>query len=217
MLTYLTILTSISPDTVPLPPDPRFGIFNNAAFIGPVVGGITNWMAATLFTFTFSPISGAHLNPTISFATFCARLTSLPRMVLYVAFQTLGATLSGLLVRASWDGRGFKAGGCYLFPALVPVSNAFAIEFVACMILLFLAFGIALDPRQRAVFGPALAPIFVGAISALLTVGTGFSRYGYGGASLNPARCFSVFVGSRFPGWHWVHWIGPFCASIVHG
>jgi glycerol uptake facilitator-like aquaporin len=217
MVTYLTIWCSISPNIVPLPPDPRFGLFNNAAFIGPCVGAICNWLAITLFTFTFSPVTGAHLNPLISIATCCARLTSFPRMVLYVAFQTIGGALCGLLIRASYDSRDFKAGGCYLFEELVPVSNAFTIEFMACMIVLFLAFGVGLDPRQRAVFGPALAPVFVGGIVALLSLGTSFSRYGYGGASVNPARCFAVMVGSRFRGWHWVHWVGPLCASIVHG
>lgn len=217
MLTYLTIWAAVSPDVIALPPDPRFGLFNNAAFIGPCVGTVVNWLAITLFTFTFSPVSGAHLNPMISIATCCARLTSFPRMVLYVAAQTVGGALSGLLIRATYGSRDFKVGGCYLFDEFVPVSNAFTIEFMTCTIILFLAFGVGLDPRQRAVFGPALAPVFVGGVVALTTIGTAFSRYGFGGASANPARCFAVMVGSRFRTWHWIHWVGPLCASIVHG
>jgi glycerol uptake facilitator-like aquaporin len=89
-------------------------------------------------------------------------------------------------------------GGCYLFPEFVPVSNAFTVEFGADMILLFLAFGVGLDPRQRAVFGPALAPMFVGGVLALESLGTSFTRYGYGGAGGNPARCLGVMVGSHF-------------------
>lgn len=62
LLSYLTIFASVSPSSAPLPPSPRYGPFNNASFIGPVVGSVVNWLAITLFTFTFSPITGAHLN-----------------------------------------------------------------------------------------------------------------------------------------------------------
>ena len=53
LLTYITIYASLSPSTIPLPPSPRYGPFNNASFIGPVVGSIINWLATTLFTFAF--------------------------------------------------------------------------------------------------------------------------------------------------------------------
>jgi glycerol uptake facilitator-like aquaporin len=42
------------------------------------------------------------MNPMISIATFLARLTSLPRMVLYVIFQVVGATIGAYLIRASY-------------------------------------------------------------------------------------------------------------------
>jgi hypothetical protein len=46
---------------------------------------------------------------------------------------------------------------------LVPVGDIFVLEFMADIMLLFLAFGVGLDPRQGATFGPALGPILVGA------------------------------------------------------
>lgn len=206
MLIYLTIWANISPATIPSPPTPQLGPFDNAAFIGPIVGGITNWLLLTLFTFSFGAVSGAHLNPTITIATFCVRLCSLPRMVLYVSFQTVGGALAGLLARASYGGREFKVGGCWLYDDIVPVSNAFAIEFVCCLIVIFLAFGVGLDPRQKQTIGPSLGPFLVGMVLGTVGFASSFSRYGYGGTCLNPARCFGTFVGSRFPGWHWIHW-----------
>jgi glycerol uptake facilitator-like aquaporin len=232
LLCYLTIYASLSPSSPPLPPTPRYGPFNNAAFIGPIVGAFVNWLSITLFTFTFSPITGAHLNPTITLATFFARLTTLPRAVLYISAQSLGAALAGLLIRATVETTHFKAGGCFLFPDLVSPSSAFVLELLSTITLLFLAFGVGLDPRQRSIIPPAAAPIFVGGISALLTIGTSFNRYGYGGAGLNPARCLGVFVGSGFPSasggnvdgvtttassWHWVHWVASLVGGIVHG
>ena len=181
------------------------------------MGGVSNFILLSLFIFTFSPVSGGHLNPNITIATFFARLTSFPRMVLYVAFQTAGGCLGGLLVRAAYGSRDFVAGGCGIDIALVPVGDAFALEFVCDLALLFMSFGVGLDPRQKKVFGPALGPIFVGLVLGIISFGTSFTRRGYNGVSANPARCLGAFVGSRFPGYHWIHWVGPIAADMVHG
>ena len=60
--------------------------------------------------------------------------------------------------------------------------QAFTVEFTISMILLFLATGVGLDPRQKAVFGSALAPIFVGLSLGLCSFSTGFVARGYTGA-----------------------------------
>lgn len=114
--------------------------------------------------------------------------------------------MAGLLVRASYGTREFKVGGCWLDPDIVPVREVFVVELIAATILLFLAFGLGLDPRQAQIVGPTLAPFLVGLASGTLAFSTGFTRYGYGGAGLNPARCMGAFVGTRFPTWHWIHW-----------
>lgn len=192
-------------------------MYSTAAFLAPLVAGVTDAILLALLIYCFGAASGAHLNPLITVGTFFARLTSLPRMVLYVGFQLAGATLAGLLIRASISTRDFKVGGCFLYTSMVTISSAFTVEFVACVIMLFLAFGVGLDPRQKEIFGPALAPILVGLSSGTMIFSTAFSRPGYGGASMNPARCFGVFVGSHFPGWHWIHWVAPLAASMFHG
>jgi glycerol uptake facilitator-like aquaporin len=216
MLVWISIFANASPKTLPEPPNPEFGPFANAAFIGPLVGGFLNFMFLTLFTICFGAVSGAHLNPTITIATLFARLCSFPRAVLYVSFQTGGAALAGMMSRASYGTRDFKVGGCWLATDIVPIGEAFSIEFTATTILLFFAFGVGLDPRQRQVVGPTLAPFLVGMALGSITFGTGFARYGYGGASLNPARCFGSYVGSEFPDWHWMHWIADLAACGVH-
>lgn len=76
---------------------------------GPVVpsliGSVIVVFMLPLFIYTIGPISGAHLNPTITIATLFGRLTTLPRCVLYVAFQIFGSAIAGWLVRASLDSR----------------------------------------------------------------------------------------------------------------
>lgn len=219
LLVYATGWIGLSPAAFPPPPNPEsaLGVFSTAAFVGPLIGGITTAILTTMFIFCFAAGSGAHLNPLITIATFFARLTSLPRTILYVGFQLLGGSLAGLLIRASYDSRNFKVGGCWLNPAQVSVSSALATEFSASLVLLFIAFGVGLDPRQRKIFGPSLAPIFIGLAAGTIIFGMAFPRPGYGGSAMNPARCFGAYVGSYFPNWHWVHWVGTILASITHG
>ncbi|KAF5723639.1 Aquaporin PIP-type [Fusarium mundagurra] len=182
LFVYITIWVSISPDTAPAAPTQRFGSFDNAAFLGPLIGGITNLIFITLFITSFGAVSGAHFNPLITFATFCARLCSLPRLILYVAAQVGGGALAGLLVRASWGGRDFKVGGCWLFTDIVPPRDIFVVELVSATLLLFLAFGVGLDPRQAKIIGPALGPFMVGLTVGTMSFASAFARYGYGGA-----------------------------------
>lgn len=128
----------------------------------------------------------------------------------------------------------FIVPGCYIDTTKVSVGSAFAIEFTTDFALIFLSFGVGLDPRQRSVFGPALGPIFVGIVLGMCTFVTGFSRIGYTGfcefvyrpgktwnsnkfKAGNPARCFGAMVGSHFASYHWIHWVGPLSASIIHG
>jgi hypothetical protein len=62
-------------------------------------------------------------------------------------------------------------------------QDGLVIEFIACLVLIFLAFGVALDPRQAQVFGQATAPWFVGIVLGIVSWGTAFTREGYIGAS----------------------------------
>lgn len=58
----------------------------------------------------------------------------------------------------------------------------------------FLAFGTGLDPRQAAIFGPQLGPLLVGLSLGVVTASTTGRAAGYGGASVNPARCLAFCV-----------------------
>jgi hypothetical protein len=103
----------------------------NATKLGPVVpaafGGIVNLLMISLFIFAGGPVSGGHFNPLITMATFTARLSSFPRTLLYIMFQSFGAVIAGYLFRASL---GLKskdmppAPGCYIDTSLVTPGEA---------------------------------------------------------------------------------------------
>lgn len=235
-LCYLTIMFNASPalNIAPLPaPTGPAGVFGTAAFLGPLVGCLANIPIISLFILAFGPVTGGHLNPFITFATFFARLTTFPRLVLYVGFQLAGAVLAGLLARASFNGTDWKVGGCFFDPNMVTVRQMFTVEFSSCLMLIFLAFGVGLDPRQAGTFGPALAPILVGFVVGTVSLSTAFAVPGLGGAGANPGRCFAVWLGSGYSlgvtganaelgyvgsngGRLWIYWVGPIAASMVH-
>lgn len=65
---------------------------------------------------------------------------------------------------------------------LVPVDEAFLLEFIFCLVLIFLSFGVGLDPRQSSIYGAALSPFLVGMTLGVVSWGSSFTRAGYAGA-----------------------------------
>lgn len=102
-----------------------------ATSLGPVApaafGSIITGVLISLFIFGAGPVSGAHFNPTITMATFAARLSIFPRTVLYIAFQSLGAVVAGFLIRASLGVTPKDIPpipGCYIDTSLVTPGQA---------------------------------------------------------------------------------------------
>jgi glycerol uptake facilitator-like aquaporin len=195
-----------------------------ATSLGPIlpvgIAAVVQFLFVTLFIFSLGPVTGAHLTPLITFATFLAKLTSLPRMVLYIIFQCIGAIIGAYILRAALGGDPITviySPGCYIDSTLVPSTQAFALETMGSIFVLFLAFGLGLDPRNQGSFSPSLGPFLVGLSSAIALFAGGISVKGYLGLSCNPARCLGLMsAGGRFT-FHWVHWIGDFTACIIHG
>lgn len=188
--------------------------------VGPIFpvtyAALVSFLVVSLFIFAAGPLTGAHFNPLITFGTFFTKLSSLPRTVLYVLFQCIGAVVGGYLLRASLGSREPLAimPGCWVDPALVSPAEAYALETITSVFILFLAFGLGLDPRNATAFGPALGPFLIGLSVALTLFGSGFAKKGYLGSSNNPARCLGLLAaGERFT-YHYIHWLGPLTAAM---
>lgn len=100
--------------------------------IGPVLpvalASIGQVFLISLFIYATGPITGAHFNPLITLGTFCARLSSLPRTVLYVFFQCLGAVVGAYLLQAGLGVGSHELGpfpGCYIDTSLVTGGEAY--------------------------------------------------------------------------------------------
>ena len=67
-----------------------------------------------------------------------------------------GATIGAFLIRAALGRPGGPDAvipGCYIGTS-VSAGEAFVLETMTCLSLVFLAFGIGLDPHQKLVYGP---------------------------------------------------------------
>ena len=78
--------------------------------------------------------------------------------------------------------------------ANISIGEVFLNEFASSFVLLFLAFGVGLDPRQAVLFGPRLGPFLVGASLGLISFSTSGMVPGYAGAQMNPARCLAYGI-----------------------
>lgn len=101
--------------------------------VGPVLtvslAAIVNIFVIALLIYTAGPITGAHFNPLITMATFFTRLSSLPRTILYILFQCIGAIIGAFLL---WASLGASANdlvvvpGCYVDSTIVTPGEAYA-------------------------------------------------------------------------------------------
>ena len=196
---------------------------SSATSLGPIlpvgIAAIVQFLIITLFIFSLGPVTGAHLTPLITFATFLAKLTSLPRMVLYIMFQCIGGVTGAYILRAALGGDPktlVYSPGCYVDETQVFANQVFALETMGSLFVLFLAFGLGLDPRNRGSFGPATSPFLVGFSSAIALFAGGIATKGYLGLSCNPARCLGLMAASHRFTYHWLHWVGDLTACVVH-
>ncbi|CUS06692.1 unnamed protein product [Tuber aestivum] len=196
-------------------------------------GALSILFTLPLFIHAAGPASGGHINSMITIATFTAKLAALPRVIVYVFMQNLGGVVGGFLLRAGLGESatlGVIVPGCYWAPDTgITDGQAFVIEFASCCIVLFIAFGVGLDPRQRDIFGPALGPMLIGLAIAIISFITGIMRQGYTGASvedeayrytpvaMNPSRCLGIVSATQTFRGHWVTWAGAIAAACLNG
>ncbi|KAF2716100.1 MIP transporter [Polychaeton citri CBS 116435] len=202
---------------------PAIGLttLDQSLFAKTLYASLTSWFALSIFTFCLGPVSGGHINPSITLATFFAGLCTFPRAVLYIAAQSIGAIIAAFLLKLGVGGDNyFEAGlipGCTVDTTMVSVGQMFTLEFMFGLTAIFMAFGVGLDPRQGKIYGPAFGPVLVGITLGLVTLCSAIIRPGYTGASLNPARCLGLMTAKYELENHWVHWVAQLAATSLNG
>lgn len=178
------------------------------------------------------PVSGGHINPSISFSAALVGLISMSRAIIYIIAQCVGGVLGALALKAvvsSSIESTFSLGGCTLTvvapgpqgPVTIGLETgqAFWLEVFCSFVFLFASVWMAYDHRQRSSIG--LIPVFsiIGIVLGLLVFisTTVTATKGYAGAGMNPARCFGAAVvrGGHLWEEHWIFWAGPAVACFA--
>lgn len=151
-------------------------------------------------------VSGAHINPAVTFMALVTGRMKPPMAAAYVVSQMLGGiaaagVLKGVADPANWQ---MVEGGTTTLS--VDVFAGLMIEFVLTFFLVLVIFGSAIDPR-----GSKLGPAAIGAVVTLdILMGGPLT-----GASMNPARTFGPALLSGTWENHWVYWAGPLLGSVA--
>ena len=182
-----------------------------AIVINDVSGGVITHVGIALtfglvvlaMIYTLGDISGAHLNPAVTFGFFVARRLPGSQVLPYIISQCSGAIAASLLLRV-------------LFPtsvalgATIPSGGAmqsFVLEVVLAAILMFAILGVSTGASEKGI----TAGIVVGAVIAFEALFAG----PISGASMNPARSLGPALVSLKLSSLWIYLTAPLLGSAI--
>ncbi|HSZ26350.1 MAG TPA: aquaporin [Cytophagaceae bacterium] len=158
-------------------------------------------LIVTIMIYSIGEVSGAHINPAVSFAFLMEKQLTLSEFLKYIVSQTIGAISASISLK-------------FLFPqssnlgATVPAGSemqSFVLEIVLAAMLMFVVGRVA-TPKNN------LAGIIIGSVIALEALFAGPIT----GASMNPARSFApVFVSGHNLHSVWIYLTAPFIGTFL--
>lgn len=166
-------------------------------------------------------ISGAHINPAVTFAMVITGQTSVMRGVMYIVAQLIGACIGALILRAFILDEVLRAipggGGNALNTEIITDSwKGMFLEAMGTFVLVWTIFATAVNPRTGS---GNMAPFYIGL--AVLVVH--LFLIPLTGTGINPARTFgpALFLPAAAEGipgrWDdaWIYYVGPLLGSAV--
>ena len=155
-------------------------------------------------------ISGAHVNPAVTFAMWVTKRIDTVKGIGYIISQLLGAAAAGFALKFIYQNNGLVAhlGTPALAPGISPVLGI-ATEALLTFLLVFTIFGTAVDKKGSSHH----AGLAIGLVLAFdILMGGNLT-----GAAMNPARAFGPMVAANYWQNHLVYWIGPLLGAAVAG
>lgn len=156
-------------------------------------------------------VSGGHFNPAVTLAFFATGRLPALRAAWYVVAQLVGAVIAAWLLALTFPAGAREAAGLGT-PGLalgIRPTTGIIVEAVLTFFLVFVIFGVAVDPR-----GPrAVAPLAIGLVIVMDILAGGVLT----GGAMNPARAFGpALVSGRWSN-HLVYWLGPALGALAGG
>ncbi|XVF00949.1 hypothetical protein REPUB_Repub04eG0046300 [Reevesia pubescens] len=198
-----------------------------------VMSVLIAFVVAVLLLATY-PVSGGHINPIVTFGALLTGLISISKAAIFILAQCVGGILGALALKAVINSnieRAYSLGGCTVTIVAqslngsttigLGTSQALWLEIFCAFVFLFASVWMAFDSRQAKAVGRVMVCVILGIVLGLLVYisTTVTATKGYGGAGLNPARCFgsAIVRGGHLWNRHWIFWVGPAigCAAFA--
>lgn len=180
------------------------------SYAGFGIVGLSFAVAIAIAVYAFGPVSGAHINPTVTIVLALVRRFPWRDVLPYIVAQLIGGVIAGLLILAYLGGQVSEIGGSV---GLTQVADGLSwwhgliAEIVGTYILLTAIMAMAIDPRANASWSGWIIGLSVAA--AVFLVGP------VSGASLNLQRTLGPYVANTLAGgdtpWEqlWLYLVGP--------
>jgi len=166
--------------------------------LGQVGTSLVFGLVIMVMVYATGHLSGAHINPAVTFAFTISRHFRARDAVAYVAAQLTGAAAGALLLLATWPAQPARLGAT--IPS-VGAGSAFVYELVLTAILMFVIMAVATDTRAA---GSAAAIAIGGTVGLDALFGGPVT-----GASMNPARSFGPALVAGEWSHFWIYVAGP--------
>ena len=182
-----------------------------AIVINDVTGGsvthvgvsLTFGLIVTAMVYTVGNVSGAHLNPAVTFGFWVSGRFTGQKVLPYVISQCAGAFVASGLLRL-------------LFPqdatlgATIPsgsIAQSFGLEIVLSLLLMFVILNVSVGAKETGV----MAGVAIGAVVGLEALFAGPMT----GASMNPARSLAPAIVSGNLHLLWIYLLAPFLGAYL--
>ena len=181
------------------------------------------------------PISGAHLNPAVTFGLLLNGAVAVDLAIVYVIAQFVGAFLGAVLVFlhyyphwAATEDADLKLAVFSTGPAIRSTTWNLVSEIIGTFVLVFVILTFAINPAQMGE-GTTVQPVGLGAVGALpvafLVLVIGLALGGTTGYAINPARDLGPRIahfllpipGKRDSDWSysWIPVVGPLIGAAI--
>lgn len=173
-----------------------------------LIPALAHGLALAIAVSALGHISGAHVNPAVTFGFLVTRRITPNMAVVYWIAQFAGGIFAALMLRVVYDDRIADAAnlGAPGLGSGTNIGEGFVIEIVLTFLLVLVVFATAVDPRG--------AFKYVGGFAIGLTIGIDILMGGpLTGAAMNPQRAF----GPQLLSWTWSDgWI-YYTAPLIGG
>lgn len=160
-------------------------------------------LAVTIMIYAFGPISGAHINPAVTFAFLLDKRIDGPTALLYIVAQLLGAAAASFAVYLCYSNNEFLG-------ATMPnigVWKTFVLEAFMTFLLVYVVFTVAVYRSNYS----QVAGIIIGFVVLMEAAVAGPAT----GASMNPARSFGPALVSGYWEYQWIYWLAPITGGVL--